>query len=71
MRDALSGDVGIGWQLHSSKGMCSTHKHHHAQHLVAAVSWDPKGYEFSWDVQDSFRELGARFLLMVELGIKP
>lgn len=45
--------------------------HHHAQHLVAAVTWDPKGCEFSWDIQDSFMELGAHFPLMVELSIKP
>lgn len=45
--------------------------HHHTEHIVAAVSWDSKGSEFSWNIQDSFMELGAHFLLMVELSIKP
>lgn len=35
---------------------------------VTAVSQEPGGHELNWDIQDSFRELEAQFLLNTELG---
>lgn len=38
---------------------------------VTAVSQEPDGHELNWDIQDSFGELEAQFLLNTCLGTNP